>query len=229
MRVSHDIRITTFVRMSLCFIFSQDSRELFACFLKNIARQSYDCRTTFVRVSRNFRIVNSTKISRRLQVRDTCTNVVRLSHDSLATFFGEKKNRLNKTFATSSRHMKILATLVRHSHECRAKGPRQIRNTFAGNSHASEILAFLEVIPIKIFLCEFKKSPGNRPLLRCKFGVQVYSSNLLQVFYTELRVGDSYPVILHPRGLALARKTGAMVILQHKMCMLKSAISGLEF
>ena len=52
---------TPFVPMSLSLIFSPNSREFFACCLKTIARPSCDTRTTFVRVSRKFRIVNSLK------------------------------------------------------------------------------------------------------------------------------------------------------------------------
>ena len=52
---------TTFVRMTLSFIFSPDSREFFACCLKTVARPSCDTRTTFLRVSRKFRIINSPK------------------------------------------------------------------------------------------------------------------------------------------------------------------------
>ena len=74
MRMSHDFPAnvayfhfhsynsrTTFVmsRMSFSFIFSPDSREVLACFLKTVARQSDDTRTPFIRVSQNFRIVNS--------------------------------------------------------------------------------------------------------------------------------------------------------------------------
>ena len=57
---SYDSR-ATFVRMTLSFIFSPDSREFFACCLKTVARPSCDTRTTFVRVSRKFRIVNLPK------------------------------------------------------------------------------------------------------------------------------------------------------------------------
>ena len=40
---------------------SPDSREMFACFLKTVERLAYDIHTAIVRVSRNFRIVNSPK------------------------------------------------------------------------------------------------------------------------------------------------------------------------
>ena len=97
-RVSHDIRT------NVAFIFSPDSREVFACFLKTVARPSYDTRTTFVRVSQKFRIVNSPKFRG-----DRFATLARTSHDSLAKYFEiMRKNRINflnmfKTFATSSR------------------------------------------------------------------------------------------------------------------------------
>ena len=93
---------TTFLRMSLSFIFSPDSREFFACCLKTIAGPLCDTRTTFVRVSRKFCIVNSPKFHG-----DRFATFARTSHDSLAKYFGEKIcfQFLNmfKTFATSSR------------------------------------------------------------------------------------------------------------------------------
>ena len=56
---------TTFVRMSLrmslSFVFSPDSREVFACCLRTVARPSCDTRTTFIRVSQKIRIVISPK------------------------------------------------------------------------------------------------------------------------------------------------------------------------
>ena len=52
-RVSHDIRTNV-----AKFYFSPDSREFFACCLKTVAQPSCDTRTTFVRGSRKFRIVN---------------------------------------------------------------------------------------------------------------------------------------------------------------------------
>ena len=104
---------TTFVRMTLSFILSPDSREFFACCLTTVARLSCDTRTTFVRVSRKFRIVNSTKFrgdrfaTFAQTSGDRRETVARLSRDSLAKYF-EKKNRIQflnmfKTFATSSR------------------------------------------------------------------------------------------------------------------------------
>ena len=69
---------TTFVRMSLSFIFSPDSREIFTCCLKTVARPSCDTRTTFVRVSPIISHCKFAKISRR-QVRDIRTNVARQS------------------------------------------------------------------------------------------------------------------------------------------------------
>ena len=105
MRVSYDIRI----RMSLSFVFSPDSREVFACFLKTVARLSYDIRTSVA----TFLHCKFVKSSRR-QVRDICTNVVRLSHERRATvarqscdIFLPKKVRIKflnmcKTYASSS-------------------------------------------------------------------------------------------------------------------------------
>ena len=91
---SYDSRArTTFVRMSLCFIFSPDSREFFACCLKTVARPSCDTRTTFVRMSRKFRIVNSPKFRG-----DRFANVARPSHDSHATVL---RNILGKKFASN--------------------------------------------------------------------------------------------------------------------------------
>ena len=81
---------------------------------------------------------------------DHRTTVVRHSRDSLAKYFGAKIRikflNMFKNFATSSRlvrdtSVKILTTLVRHLHECRAKFRDKIRKTVARNSHASEILA----------------------------------------------------------------------------------------
>ena len=72
----------TFIRMSLSFIFSPDSREVFACFLKTVVQPSYDTRTTFVRVLQKIGIVNSPKFRG-----DTRTTVLR---DSLAKYFDEK-------------------------------------------------------------------------------------------------------------------------------------------
>ena len=95
-------------------------------------------RTTFVRVSRKFRVVNSPKFRG-----DRFATLARQSRDSLAEYFGEtiriKFLNMFKTFATSSRHMKIHTTLARHSHECRAKVRDKFRKTVARNSHASEI------------------------------------------------------------------------------------------
>ena len=48
--------------------------------------------------------------------------------------------------------MKILTTLVLHSHECRAEVRDKIRKTVARNSHASEILA--EVLTMTLNLNE---------------------------------------------------------------------------
>ena len=123
---------TTFVRMSLSFIFSPGNREVFACFLK----------------TQEFRIVNSQNFAATgsRYSHERRATVARQSRDSLAIYFGEKMRILKflnmfKTFSTSSRHMKILTTLVRHSHECRAKVCDKIRKTVARNSHASETLA----------------------------------------------------------------------------------------
>ena len=133
--------------MSLNFIFSPDSREVLACFLKTVARPSYGTRTTFVRVSREFSIVNSPKFHG-----DRFATLARTSHVRRTTVARQsceifwRKNRIKflnmfKNFATSSRHMKILTTLVRHAHDCRAKVRDKIRKTVARNSYASEILA----------------------------------------------------------------------------------------
>ena len=126
---------TTFVRMTLSFIFSPDSREFFACCLKTAARPSCDTRTTFVRVSRKFRIVNSPKFRG-----DRFATFARPSRDSLAKYFGKKvRIQFLNMFATSSRHVKILTTLARMS--CESAATKLIRVTVARNSHASEILA----------------------------------------------------------------------------------------
>ena len=84
-------------------------------------------------VSRKFRIVNSPKFQGNRFV-----TLARPSHDSLAKYFGEKNRikflNLFKTFATSSRLMKILTTLTRMATDFAKQSPRR-------NSHASEILA----------------------------------------------------------------------------------------
>ena len=134
MRVSHDIPtnvafvsfsfvrqllecLMTFVRMLLGFIFSPHSHEVFSCVF---LRLLHDIRTSVLKYSH----CKFTKRSQR-QIHDTPTIVVRLLHHSLATYFGEKIciTFLNifKTLVTSSRHMKILMTLVRHSHKCHTK------------------------------------------------------------------------------------------------------------
>ena len=106
MRVSHDV-------LTNVAYFNQ--------FSFNVARLSYDIRTSVAKIS-NFKFA---KISRR-QVRDTRTNVVRLSHDRRATVLrniqlAKKKNRINflnmfKTFAISSR----LVRANENSHDTRA-------------------------------------------------------------------------------------------------------------
>ena len=93
----------TIVRMSLSFIFSPDSREVFACFLKTVERLS--CRTTFVRHSYECsEIISHCKFaeSSRRQVRDTRANDVRLSHDSRATVL---RHVLAKKFAYVLKHV----------------------------------------------------------------------------------------------------------------------------
>ena len=126
MRVSHDVSTNvalfsfSFLRMSVSFIFSPDSHQVFACFLKTVTQLSYFIRTSVTKIS-------YCKFAKILwqQVRDTCTNVVRRSHNSLAKYFGEKIGikflNLFKTFMTISLHIKILTTLARHWHERRAK------------------------------------------------------------------------------------------------------------
>ena len=136
---SYDRRATfvrvspTFVRMSLSFIFSPDSREVFA-------RLSRDTHVTFVRVSRKFRIVNSPKFR--------SDKFATLARQSCEIFWRKNSHKifqhvekLRDQFATSSRHKKILPTLARHLHECRAKVRDKNRKTVARNLHASEILA----------------------------------------------------------------------------------------
>ena len=77
-RQSRDIRESvSFIRMSLCFLFSPDSRE--DC-RATIVRHTYDNRTRAAKFSH----CKFAKISRR-HVWDTRMNVVRLSHDSHAT------------------------------------------------------------------------------------------------------------------------------------------------
>ena len=87
-RVSHNIHTcecrTTFIRMSLSFIFSPDSCEVFArlshhCRAK-LALPSCDTRTTLVRVLRKFRIVNSPKFRG-----NKFAILARTSHDSRTT------------------------------------------------------------------------------------------------------------------------------------------------
>ena len=97
-RQSRDIRESVARYSYVCrfvLFFSPDSREVFACFLKTVARPSHDTRMTFVAsVSRILHCL-FVKNSRR-QVRDTRTNVARPSHDSRATVL---RNSLEKKFA----------------------------------------------------------------------------------------------------------------------------------
>ena len=140
-RVSRDIR--TNVRLGLF------SRQI-------VARFSQDCRATVVRHSRDIRTsvakishCKFAKLSRR-QVRDTRTDVARQSCEIFWRKYSHKifqhVGKLRDQFATSSRHKKILTTLARHSHECRAKVRDKIRKTVARNSHVSEILAFYFIL-----------------------------------------------------------------------------------
>ena len=84
---------------------------------------SQDCCTTFIRVSRKSRIVNSPKFHV-----DRFATLARMSYDSRMTVLRNilaKKKRIKflnmfKTFANSSRHMKISTKLVRMS----CKNPR---------------------------------------------------------------------------------------------------------
>ena len=84
---------TTFVRMTLSFIFSPDSREFFACCLKTVARPSCDTCTTFVRVSRKFCVVNSPNCSG-----DRFATFARTSRYRRATVL---RNILGKKFASN--------------------------------------------------------------------------------------------------------------------------------
>ena len=71
--------------MSLCFIFSPDSREVFTCLLKTVVGQSHNIRMSVTKISH----CKFAKISRR-QVCDTHTNGAQQSHDTLGKYFGEK-------------------------------------------------------------------------------------------------------------------------------------------
>ena len=97
--------------MSPSFIASPDSLEVFACFLKTIVRHLYVIYTSVAK----FWHSKFAKISGQ-QVRDIRMNILRLSHDSRATYFSKKNcvEFLNmfKTFATNSQHMKILMILA---------------------------------------------------------------------------------------------------------------------
>ena len=145
-RQSYECR-ATFVRMSLSFIFSPDSREVFARLsrdrLATLARHSYECRENFaLEIRQNFAATSSR------HSHDRRATVARQSRNSLAKYFGEKIRikflNMFKNFATSSRHKKILTTLARHSHESCAKVRDKIHKTLARYSHASEILALCE-------------------------------------------------------------------------------------
>ena len=84
----------TFVRMLLSLIFSPDSCEVFACFLKTVARLSYNiCMSVMKILHRKF-----AKISGQ-QVRDTHTNVVRLSCTCHTTVTRVLPNISEKKFA----------------------------------------------------------------------------------------------------------------------------------
>ena len=61
-------------RVSLSFSFWPDSCEIFACFLKTVAGLPYDICTSVAKFSHS----------------TGSRHAVRLSHDSLATYFGEK-------------------------------------------------------------------------------------------------------------------------------------------
>ena len=80
-------------RMSLSFIFSPDSRELFECFLKNVARQSYNIRTSVAKLS-DCKLAKFVATGLRHSHKHR-TIVVQQSRDSLATdsrLFLAKKN-----------------------------------------------------------------------------------------------------------------------------------------
>ena len=105
--------------MSLSFIFSPDSREVFARLSRDrratLARHSYECREHFaLKIRQNF----AATISRHSHERRA--TVARLSRDSLAKYFGEKIRikifNMLKNFATSSR----LVRDTKNSHDTRA-------------------------------------------------------------------------------------------------------------
>ena len=123
MRHLYECRLVLFSRLIVAR-FSQDCRA-------TVVRHSHNIRTTFIRVSRKFCIVNSPKFRG-----DKFATLARLSRDRGTTvarrsceIFWRKNShkifqhveKLRDQFATSSRHKKILTTLARMSCE----SPRQ--------------------------------------------------------------------------------------------------------
>ena len=115
----------TFVRMSLSFIFSPDSREVFAR-LSRDRRATCDIRTSVAKISH----CKFAKISRR-QVHDTRTNVARQSRDVRAKYFGEKIRikffNMLKNFVTQENSHDTRTNVVRKSATKFAKQLREIR------------------------------------------------------------------------------------------------------
>ena len=104
--------------MSLSIIFSPESDELFASLLKTGARLSVDIRTG---VANSSHCTFATILRR--QVRDTCTNVVRLSREKFMT--AKRFSiclKLNVSFANDWRLGRDTLKFARHLYE--------IRNTF---------------------------------------------------------------------------------------------------
>ena len=122
--------------MSLSFIFSPDSREVFTWFLKTVARPYYnaykftmhcfrDTRTKLVPVSRKQCIVNSP---------DTSTNIERPSHDSLAKYFGKKICIKFLNMFKTSRPVHDKFVTRENSHDTRTNVMRKSAKKFANQS-----------------------------------------------------------------------------------------------
>ena len=129
---------------------------------------------------------------------------------------------VHETFATSSRYMKILTTLARHSHECRAKVCQKIRKTVARNSHASEILGLLCIKKVKMILSV--QSKIIRITCLCNVASPLSSKNrickdlsLISPSFSTQRVGED-----HPPGL-LTNYKGVLCV--NKKCIHSTPLS----
>ena len=120
--------------MSLSFIFSPDSREVFARLSRDrratLARHSYECRENFAWLIRQNFAATCPRHSHERRA-----TVARRSRDSLAKYFGEKNHikffNMLKNFATSSRLVRDTRKFSRHSRDTRTNVVRKSATKFA--------------------------------------------------------------------------------------------------